>query len=137
MAIDDSRTPGEDGIAGRVLNVDDELSLATLLQKLLRAQGYRVAIAADGAAALASIPDDPPDVILLDVVMPGMDGPATLLALRATESAAETPVVFLTAKTQPDEIARYRELGAAGVIPKPFDPMTLAALIREFYERAG
>ena len=122
----------------RVLYVEDNPDLRAVGTFALEdIGGLTVRTCASGDEAVEAAVVFEPQLILLDVVMPGMDGPATLLALRATESAAETPVVFLTAKAQPDEIARYRELGAAGVIPKPFDPMTLAALIREFYERAG
>ena len=67
-----------------------------------------------------------PDLILLDVMMPGMDGPTTLKALRQIESLSQTPVAFMTAKIQPNEIAEYKLLGAIDVIPKPFDPMTLS-----------
>src|SRR5258705_9071070 len=79
-------------------------------------------------------PDFAPDLILLDVMMPGMDGLMTLQALRELPATAATPVMFITAKVQPQEIAQYRELGALDVIPKPFDPMTLAATISAAWE---
>jgi len=76
-----------------------------------------------------------PDLILLDVIMPGMDGLATLEALRRLPPSLETPVVFMTAKVQAQEVARYRQLGAADVIAKPFDPMTLSDSVRAIWRR--
>jgi CheY-like chemotaxis protein len=70
-------------------------------------------------------------------MMPGMDGPATLQALRALDATSATPVVFMTAKVQPKQLASYQEMGVVDAIPKPFDPMTLAAVIRSIYERAS
>ncbi|MCU1372755.1 MAG: response regulator receiver protein, partial [Actinomycetia bacterium] len=75
---------------------------------------------------LAMARAEQPDAIILDVMMPGMDGPATLAELRADPATADIPVVFLTAKVQSIERRRLEELGAAGVVAKPFDPMTLA-----------
>jgi CheY-like chemotaxis protein len=75
-----------------------------------------------------------PDAILLDVVMPDRDGPATLEALRAEPATASIPVVFLTAVTAADEVARLRQLGAAGVLAKPFDPLRLGAALRAVLE---
>ena len=71
-----------------------------------------------------------PDVILLDVMMPVMDGPATLSRLRANPMTADIPVIFMTARAQARELDRFRSIGAVGVIAKPFDPMTLAASVR-------
>lgn len=68
-------------------------------------------------------------------MMPGMDGPTTLARLRAQPATAATPVVFMTAKVQPQEVQRYRELGAIDVISKPFDPMTLSDSIRAIWNR--
>jgi len=66
--------------------------------------------------------------------MPGMDRPSTLKMLRALTQFAHTPVIFMTAKVQPGEVAGYKELGAADVIPKPFDPMTLASRVKNIWE---
>jgi len=71
-----------------------------------------------------------PDAILLDVMMPGMDGPAVLERLKADPGTAGIPVVFLTAKAMASEVSRLRGLGAAGVLTKPFDPVSLAGQIR-------
>ena len=72
-----------------------------------------------------------PDVILLDVMMPRLDGPATLLRIREIEGQENTPVLFMTARTQASEQQRYLALGAKGIIVKPFDPMTLARDLRD------
>jgi CheY-like chemotaxis protein len=74
-------------------------------------------------------------MILLDVMMPGMDGPSTLAALRMHPPLATVPVAFMTAKVQPAEIAHFKSLGARDVIAKPFDPMALAAQVRAIWER--
>jgi chemotaxis response regulator CheB len=73
-----------------------------------------------------------PDMILCDVMMPVMDGPATLARLRECPQTADIPVVFMTARAQTRELEHFRSLGAAGVIPKPFDPLTLAGMVRQY-----
>jgi len=78
-----------------------------------------------------------PDVILLDVMMPGMDGAATFQRLRATPGLEDIPVIFMTAKALPQEVARFRELGAIGVIAKPFDAMQLGNQVRAIWEGFG
>jgi len=78
-----------------------------------------------------------PDFILLDVMMPMMDGPATLVQLRQNPRTAGIPVIFMTARAQAREVDRFRSLGAVGVIQKPFDPMTLAASVRSYAQPAG
>ncbi len=87
--------------------------------------GWDVRTAGSGHEALAAAAADPPDAILLDVSMPGLDGPSTLAGLREQPATGEVPVVFLTAKTQAVEHRRLEEL-ASGVIAKPFDPVGLA-----------
>ncbi|HEX8470577.1 MAG TPA: response regulator [Brevundimonas sp.] len=78
-----------------------------------------------------------PDAILLDVMMPGLDGPGTLLQVRTIAGLTETPVIFMTARAQAQEQARFIGLGAIGVIIKPFDPMTLAGQVRDILAAAG
>jgi CheY-like chemotaxis protein len=95
---------------------------------------FRVQSCCSGREALAVAAEWEPDLILLDVMMPGLDGPATLAQLRQNAETAQFPVVFMTARTQARKIARFRALGAAGVIPKPFDPMTLAASLRGYLQ---
>ena len=115
----------------KVLLVDDEDDIRTIGQvSLSRVGGWQTVLASSGADALAKAAAERPDLILLDVMMPGMDGPTTLARLRAQEATAATPVIFMTAKIQKQEVARYLELGAVGVIGKPFDPMTLPAEIK-------
>jgi CheY-like chemotaxis protein len=111
--------------AGRLLLVDDEEDIRRVARMSLeRVGGYSVVEAGSAAEAVAAAQEDPFDAVLLDVMMPDVDGPATLERLRPLIGPA-VPVVFLTAKVQPADIARLRELGAAGVIAKPFDPMGL------------
>ena len=115
----------------KVLLVDDEDDIRTIGQlSLARVGGWQCALAPSGHAALELAQSFHPDLVLLDVMMPGMDGPTTLSRLRAQEATAKTPVIFMTAKIQKQEVARYLELGAVGVIGKPFDPMTLPAEIK-------
>ncbi|QRN94897.1 response regulator [Archangium violaceum] len=115
----------------KVMLVDDEDDIRTIGQLSLgRVGGWQTVLAASGAEAVTKAAAEQPDLILLDVMMPGMDGPTTLGKLRAQEATAKTPVIFMTAKIQKQEVARYLELGAVGVIGKPFDPMTLPAEIK-------
>ncbi len=111
----------------RLLLVEDAEDIRTIAcMSLERVGGWTVVPVASGEAALEAAESDGPfDVVLLDVMMPGMDGPSTLEGLRAGGLAAEAPVVFLTAKAQTADRQRLGSLGAAGVIAKPFDPLTL------------
>ena len=90
-----------------------------------------------GCAWLAAAAKWRPDLILLDVMMPVMDGPATLRRLRENPQTADIPVVFMTARAQTRELDHFKSLGAAGVIVKPFDPMTLAASLRSQMQPAN
>jgi len=111
----------------RILIVDDEDDIREVGQMTLEMMaGWEVRTASSGEEALAMAAAHPPDAILLDVMMPVMDGPATLARLRAEPATAGVPVVFLTAKAQAADQRRLAEMGAAGVLAKPFDPMTLA-----------
>jgi CheY-like chemotaxis protein len=114
--------------ARRVVLVDDEDDIRLVARASLeRLAGWTVYPASSGAEGVALARAERPDAIVLDVMMPGMDGPATLAALRADPATASIPVVFLTAKVQAAERRRLEELGAAGGVAKPFDPMALAA----------
>jgi CheY-like chemotaxis protein len=116
----------------KVLLVDDENDIRTVGNlSLSRVGGWQTLLASSGAEAVALAAAEQPDLILLDVMMPGMDGPTTLGQLRAQEATARTPIIFMTAKSQKHEVARYLELGAVGVISKPFDPMTLPTEIKK------
>lgn len=87
------------------------------------------------AAALETIRAARPDMVLLDVMMPEMDGPTTLARMLADPELKDIPVVFMTAKVQPPEMEHYLGLGAVGVIAKPFDPMALAGQVAEIWKR--
>ena len=117
-------------MSARVLVVDDVPANVKLLEARLSAEYFDVTTANCGAEALAICERAECDIVLLDVMMPGMDGPSVLKALRLLEPTRETPVVFITARAQSHERHRFLDLGAAGVITKPFDPMTLATELR-------
>lgn len=121
-----------------IMYVDDEPDIRAIAELALQALGgFRVTLCGGGQEALDRAVAAPPDLILLDVMMPGMDGPTTLQAMYRIPTLATVPVVFVTAKAQPTEVARLRELGAADVIAKPFDPMTLPDKVREVWRRLG
>ncbi len=120
----------------RILCVEDDPDIQAVIRLALeRVGGFTVRLCSSGPEALDAVAGFGPDLILLDVMMPGMDGPATLSALRQLPLAARLPVIFMTAKVQPDEVAHYHRLGAVGVIAKPFDPMTLAKEIHHHWLR--
>lgn len=119
----------------RILYVDDEADIREVAQMSLELDpALEVQVCASGAAAIDHAAAWQPDLILLDVMMPGMDGPTVFARLRAQPATATIPVVFITARTQTSEVSAFRELGARGVLAKPFDPMTLAAQVRAFLE---
>jgi DNA-binding response OmpR family regulator len=122
----------------RILHVEDEPDIREVVEVSLGLDPEFVTRSCgSGREALALAADWPPDIILLDVMMPGMDGPATLVKLQDNTKTADIPVVFMTARAQTREIELFRSLGAAGVIPKPFDPMTLAASVRAYARPAN
>ena len=102
---------------------------------LVKRGGFEVRVCSSGAEALAAAPEFAPDLLLLDVMMPGLDGPATLQALRGLDGTAATPAIFMTAKVHPPPFAEYLALGAIGVIAKPFDAMALAETVRSIWAR--
>ncbi|HXG54726.1 MAG TPA: response regulator [Vicinamibacterales bacterium] len=115
----------------KVLIIDDDADIRFIAGLSLgRVGGMEVIEAASGAEGLTKARDEQPDVILLDMMMPMMDGSQTLAALRAQPATATTPVIFLTAKAIGAEVDRMTALGAAGVLIKPFDPRTLPADVR-------
>jgi CheY-like chemotaxis protein len=119
----------------QVLHVDDEPDIREVAEISLGLDpNFRVRSCDSGSEAVAIAAEWQPDLILLDVMMPVMDGPATLVRLREDVRTARIPVVFMTARAQAREVDRFRSLGAVGVIPKPFDPMTLAASVRSYVE---
>ena len=111
----------------KVLLVDDDDDLRRVAAVSMRkVAGWEVLAASSGSQALEIALQEKPDLTLLDGMMPEMDGPMTLSALRAEQALADHPVIFITARIQSSEIAELLALGVAGVIRKPFDPLTLA-----------
>ncbi|GAA1431947.1 response regulator [Microlunatus lacustris] len=116
------------GVSRRVLVVDDD----DLLREVAKASlemvgGWEVLTASSGSEACGVALSESPDALLLDVMMPGMDGPSTVVALRGDPATRDIPVIFLTAKVGGEGHQDWGRLEVAGVIPKPFDPMSLPA----------
>ena len=117
-----------------ILYAEDDPDIQTVaLLALETLGGFEVAATASGDEAVRRIDSFQPDLILLDVMMPGMDGPTALHHLRKHPHAANVPIIFMTAKVQPHEVQALLDLGAIAVISKPFDPMTLANEIRQHW----
>jgi two-component system OmpR family response regulator len=118
-----------------VLYVDDEPDIREVVELSLGlASALQIHTCDSGQTALNSMPAIKPDLVLLDVMMPGLDGPATLQRMQNDSRLAHIPVVFMTAKAMPQEVARFREMGAVAVIPKPFDPMRLSEQVYSIWE---
>ena len=103
--------------------------MAAIARLALTRQGFDVVVVGDGSEAIASVERRRPDAVLLDWMMPVLDGPATCARLKADAATAAIPVIFLTGKASAADVTRMRELGAAGHIPKPFDPLALGRLV--------
>lgn len=117
-------------MARRILIIDDEEDIrAVAAMSLETVAGWEVAMASSGAQGVARAENFHPEAILLDMMMPGMDGRATFAALKENPRTAPIPVVLLTAKVQGSERQQLAALGVNGVLTKPFDPLTLAAEI--------
>jgi CheY-like chemotaxis protein len=121
----------------RITFVDDEAHIREIVQLTLEEiGGFQFQACESGMQALEMIPKFKPQLILLDVMMPQMNGIQTLHAIRQMPDFAAVPVVFVTAKAQPHELEQYRVLGAAEVIAKPFDPIEMPSQIRRIWEAA-
>ena len=121
----------------RILHIDDEPDIRQVVAMSLTLDlEFAVRGCDSGEIGLAAAADDKPDLILLDVMMPVMDGPATLVRLRRNPRTSDIPVIFMTARTQTREIEAFKSLGAVGVIAKPFNPMTLATSVRSLVHSA-
>lgn len=119
----------------RILFVEDDPDIQTVASLGLKAVGgFTVQICSSGKEAVETAPKFDPDLILLDVMMPGMDGISTLKALRQLPETSETPIIFLTAKVQTHEVLSYKQLGVLDTIAKPFDPMTLSTIIQQMWQ---
>ena len=123
--------PGE---LRHIMCVDDEGDILEVARMCLEiVGGFRVTCSGGGRAALADAARDPPDLILLDVMMPEMNGMETVRLMRAIPKLRSIPVIFMTARVQRPEIASYLKSGAAGFIAKPFEPMALAGQVRAIW----
>ena len=121
----------------KILYVEDEPDIQMIARVALEnVGGFELCVCSSGAEALEKAASFKPDLFLLDVMMPGMDGPTTLAELRKIPSLTNTPVMFMTAKVQPQEVEFLKSLNVADVIAKPFDPMGLATNIRESWAKA-
>jgi CheY-like chemotaxis protein len=117
-------------VARKILIIDDEDDIREVAALSLESvAGWDVIKASSGAQGLSRAVEHQPDAILLDVMMPGMDGPTTFLELRKNQATARIPVLLLTAKVQGTDQRRFADLGVEAVLLKPFDPMTLSAQI--------
>jgi len=120
----------------KILYVEDEVDIQLIVKIALCDIGdFTVEICSSGKEALQKINKFNPDLVLLDVMMPKMDGPETLRQLRKIEKFASIPVIFVTAKIQEQEINEYKKLGALDIVSKPFDPLTLAEQIKNMVEK--
>lgn len=118
-----------------ILYADDQPDLRLIVQTALGlTEGLTVLTADSGEHGLKLARELQPDLLLLDVMMPGLDGPATLKQLRADPAIAHIPVIFMTAKAMPHDILRFRAMGASGVIAKPFDPMELYGQVLSIWQ---
>ena len=120
----------------RVLYVDDDPDIRDIAKIALeKIGGLTVRVCGSGTEALGAVPQFQPDMVVLDVMMPGMDGPGTLKAIRALNETRRVPVVFITAKAMRTEVELYKTMGISEVIAKPFNPMQLADRLREVWDR--
>lgn len=118
----------------RVYYVEDEPDIRIIAElALVQVGGLQLKMGATGETAIEDIRQFSPQLILLDVMMPGLDGPATLKRIREHKEFDDIPVIFLTAKVQSDEVRELKSLGAIDVIPKPFAPLTIADMLKKIY----
>lgn len=120
-----------------LLCAEDDPDLQLILEAALGFGGLTAVVCESGVDLLNKLQEHTPDLILLDVMMPGLDGPATLLELRKSSQTKTIPVIFVTARVQPSDVQHYLDLGAIAVIPKPFDPATLADRIKDIWREHG
>jgi CheY-like chemotaxis protein len=121
-----------------ILLIEDDPDIQKMVRlSLLYQGGHQVSVASGGREGLETAARENPDLILLDVMMPEMDGYETIKALKAQPGTRHIPVVFLSARAQQTEIQKGRELGAVGYLVKPFDPMTLASQLDAILSSGG
>ena len=115
--------------------VEDDVDIQVITKMALETtDGFTVQVCSSGRDAIEKAPVFKPDLILLDVMMPEMDGPNVLKALREIPEVKSVPVIFLTARSQPKEIEKLRKMDVVGIISKPFAPMTLAEKIKNIWD---
>ena len=118
----------------KILYVEDERDIAEVARLALETVGgFSIETCENGRIALEKGPIFQPDLVLMDVMMPEMDGPTAFKEMQKIDELKNVPVIFMTAKVQATEIAEYKQMGAVDVIPKPFDPMTLADQVRQVW----
>src|SRR4051812_18971269 len=117
-----------------ILAVDDEVNIRRLVEVNLQRHGYRVSTASDGVEALEKISAEQPDMVVLDVMMPRMDGVEVLRRLKADPATHEIPVVMLTAKAQDADLLKGWQMGTEMYLTKPFNPMQLLTFVRRIFE---
>lgn len=127
---------GHTAPAPRVLLVDDEGAIRTICRVNLESDGLTVLEAADGREAIGAIREERPELVLLDVMMPEVDGWEVAERLASDPATRDIPVVFLSARASREDKVRAKELGAVGYVVKPFDPLELGAYVREVIERS-
>ncbi len=133
-AVQTSQRPDMTEALKRVVYIEDEPDIQAIVRIALEVVGgMQVQIFSSGQEALAQAAAAAPQLLVLDVMMPGLDGPRTLSLLREQASLARVPAVFMTAKAQPQEVSSLLAHGAISVISKPFDPMTLADQLQQAY----
>ncbi|WP_018689333.1 response regulator [Ahrensia kielensis] len=121
----------------KILYVEDDESIAEIVKMSLEDIGdFEVLHCFSGITALKEVENFSPQLVLMDVMMPDMDGPETMLRMKAMPSVADIPIIFMTARAQVQEQKQYMDLGAIGVIVKPFDPITLCDRIRDMWEKS-
>jgi DNA-binding response OmpR family regulator len=132
---DGNTWPVNEAAGTRVLVVDDEAPIRLLCRVNLEAEGMSVLEAADGASGLELARDEQPDVVLLDVMMPGLDGWRVAEELLDDERTSRIPIIFLTARAEFRDRARGLDIGGVDYVTKPFNPLELAQLVRDLLER--
>jgi DNA-binding response OmpR family regulator len=120
----------------RILYVEDDADIREIVKMSLKMLGqFQVAACDSCATALSLVDEFSPELLLLDVMMPDVDGPATLRMLRERVSASTAPAIFITAKVEPGDMQRYSTMGVVDVIVKPFDTMLLPSQIEQIWQR--
>lgn len=120
-----------------VVLAEDDPDIQLVARLALKRAGFTVRVVGNGQEALDAIHQDPPDVVLLDWMMPELDGPETCRRLKADPATAAIPIVFLTAKSQEAEIKRGLSLGAIGYVTKPFDALTLGQHVKDIVGKSS